>query len=273
MGKKAKKIQTPYTTGGYQISNEAIPLIKENQQKIANWDSGATTDNYLNKYYTVDKNADYQDFLRQYNRNMADATSSNYNATSGGYSSANQRNYDDLQRYENDQATRLYSQGVNNAYNMATQDYNNLLNASAVLNNNYSLGKEYSDIEQYNNAVKQSNKNWFSNLLSSAGTALSATGNPVLGAVGGVLGTAGNMTNTSTYLDTQQGGGQAGTYGTGAYGAGGQDFATLLGKGISQTNWYKNSKLGKEYANNNNSNTNSGLFTSTDPYNAQVRRS
>lgn len=209
MAKKAKKIQTDYTKGGRDISNTAIPLYQTNLQQIADYNNNpsARTDEYLDKYYT--NTSAQNDFLREYNRAMANKTANNYSATGGGYSSAGQRSYDDLQRHENDLASRLYDQGVANAAAMAQQDFNNLLNAGTSYHNAYGLGKEYSDIQQYNNMVKQNNK-WYNQIgqvLPAVGSAIGGKfGGPVGSAIGGAIGNGlGGMmsVDTSDYFGAQ----------------------------------------------------------------------
>lgn len=223
MAKQAKKIQTDYTKGGRDISNTAIPLYQTNLQQMADYNSNpsARTDEYLDKYYT---NTSYQnDFLREYNRAMSNKASQNYSATGGGYSSAGQRAYDDLQRYEDDLASRLYDQGVANARAMAQQDFNNLLQSNIPYQNAYSLGKEYSDIEQYNNMVHQNNK-WYNQVgqvLPAVGSAIgSKFGGPIGSTVGGAIGKGlGGMisTDTSNFFNSQ-GAGSGYQQGTGVQG-------------------------------------------------------
>ena len=222
MAKKAKKIQTDYTKGGRDISNTAIPLYQTNLQQIADYNNNpsARTDEYLDKYYT--NTSAQNDFLREYNRNMSNKTSQNYSATGGGYSSAGQRAYDDLQRYEDDLASRLYDQGLSSAAAMAQQDFNNLLNAGTSYHNAYGLGKEYSDIEQYNNMVKQNNawNNQVGQVLPAVGSAVGSIWGPVGSMVGGAIGKGlGGMmsTDTSDFFNSQNAGASQGA-GTGAQG-------------------------------------------------------
>lgn len=220
MAKRAKKIQTDYTKGGRDISNTAIPLYQTILQQMADYNNNpsARTDEYLDKYYT--NTTAQNDFLREYNRAMANKTAQNYSATGGGYSSAGQRSYDDLQRYENKLASQLYDQGVANAAAMAQRDFNNLLNAGNAYNQAYNLGKDYSDIEQYNNMVKQNNK-WYNQIgqvLPAVGSAIGSTfGGPVGSAIGGAIGNGlGGMmsVDTSGYFGAQ-GAGSGQGYGAG----------------------------------------------------------
>lgn len=228
MAKKAKKIQTDYTKGGRDISNTAIPLYQTNLQQIADYNNNpsARTDEYLDKYYT--NTTAQNDFLREYNRAMNNKTSQNYSATGGGYSSAGQRSYDDLQRHENDLASRLYDQGVANAAAMAQQDFNNLLQSNAAYQNAYGLGKEYSDIQQYNNMVKQANawNNQVGQILPAVGSAIGSIWGPVGSMAGGAIGKGlGGMmsTDTSDFFKSQNAGaGKGAGSGQGA-GTGAQD--------------------------------------------------
>lgn len=213
MAKAAKIKQTDYTKGGRDISNTAIPLYQENLNLIGDYNRNQgvdTINDYLDLYWG--NNAVQQsDFLRNYNRAMSGVTANNYGATSGGYTSSGQRAYDDQQRYQNDLAARLQSQGVNYASDMAQNYYNGLINANTSYNNAYQLGKAYSDTDQYNDLVDQQNGNWVSNLMSSAGTALMSSGNPYAMAAGAALGTAGNMMGVDTSgAMARIGGGNAG---------------------------------------------------------------
>lgn len=223
MAKKAKKVQTDYTKGGRDISNTAVPLYQTNLQRIDeyNTDPSAARDTYLDKYYT--NTSAQNDFLREYNRAMGNKTAQNYSATGGGYSSAGQRAYNDLQRYQDDLASRLYDQGVANAAAMAQQDFNNLLSAGNAYNQAYALGKEYSDIEQYNNMVNQNNK-WYNQaaqVLPAVGTAIGgAFGGTVGAGLGNVIGTGLGGTfgiDTSDYFGSQ-GAGSGQGFGAGAQG-------------------------------------------------------
>lgn len=174
--KKPKKIQTDYTRGGKAISDTAIPLYKENLLRMDNYldNPQALQDKYLQDYF-LDTQME-RDLNRQYKRNMAQMTGSNYNATTGGFASQNQKNYDDLQRDYNDYFARLQDQGVMSAYNMASNDYQNMLAANPYYNQAYGLGRDYSDIQQYNNMADQYNKNSW---LGTVGQGLSAVGQGV----------------------------------------------------------------------------------------------
>lgn len=199
MAKQAKVPQTEWTTAGMDISRTATPLYQSNLQRMDDYlsDPSATMDKYLNKYYGADS-AQYSDFLRQYNRAMGNTTANNYAATQGGYTSSGQRSYMDNQRAMNDLASRLQQYGVNSAALLGNQDYQNMLAANSAYNNAYMLGKNYSNIEQQNALIDAQNKNWWSNLLSAAGQAGMASGNPWGMALGAAANTVGGMTATDT---------------------------------------------------------------------------
>lgn len=192
MAKQPKKKQTDYTIGGRDISNTAIPLYQSNLTRIDNFleDPMAYQDKYLNKYFT--DTPTQNDFLRNYTRTMGNATANNYAATNGGYASLNQMNYDDLQRNKNDEFARLYNQGVTSAYNMSNQDFINMLNANNSYNQAYHLGKEYSDVDQYNDMVDQLNSNAWAGWVGDAGKVIGSIPTPWTMAIGGAMQGVGN---------------------------------------------------------------------------------
>lgn len=193
MAKQPKKKQTDYTIGGRDISNTAIPLYQKNLTRMDTYleDPTAAQDKYLNKYYT--NTPTQYDFLRDYNQQMAKLTANNYAATTGGYASQNQQNYDQQQRNYNDAAARLWNAGVTSAYNMSNQDFQNMLNANTSYNQAYQLGKAYSDVDQYNDMVDQVNSNWWAPVLSSAGSVISKIPHPATMAIGGAMQGAGDL--------------------------------------------------------------------------------
>ena len=194
--KHAKKKQTDYNIGGKAISDTAIPLYQKNLTRMDDYlsDPTARQDMYFGKYFNAD-NVDQSDFLRNYKRAMGQTTANNYSATSGGYSSSGQRAYDDNQRYWNDEAARLRNRGITSSYNMANQDYQNMVGANSSYLNAYGLGKAYSDVDQYNDAVNKANNNWYSGVMSSVGKGLQAIPNPWTQAIGAGLSAAGSLTN------------------------------------------------------------------------------
>lgn len=192
MSKKPKKKQTEWNKQGKAIADTAAPYYQSNLTRMDEYlqDPTARMDEYINKYYT--NTAERDAFMRNYNRGVSAATAYNYGATGGGYDSSNQRLYDDQQRYMNDLASRLYDKGVMSGAALANQDYSNLLAANNAYQNAYNLGKNYSDVDQYNYLRKQYNS--FGNqLMGSMGTIGSAIGSiwgPAGAAIGGAAGNA-----------------------------------------------------------------------------------
>lgn len=239
MAKQAKLKQTDYTIGGRNVSNTAIPLWQDNLTRMGEYldDPTQRMDMYLDRYYNAD-NVNNQDFLRQYNRAMNQRTGANYASTGGGYSSSGQRAYDDLQRYQNDLASRLRNAGIQSSYNMASGDFGNMLNANTAFQNAYGQGATYSQIDQQNDLNNQINKNWWSGAMQSAGNALMNAPNPWAKAIGAGLTTAGgafalDTTNAQNQLATmygQKGGGGAG------YNTNNQTFQNALDQ-INQFDW------------------------------------
>lgn len=241
MAKMAKDTQTDYTRGGKAISDTAIPLYQGNLRRMDEYleNPQRSINTYLDTYFNPESNATYNDFLRNYTRNMANTTAHNYSATGGGYSTSGQRAYDDQQRYQNDLASRLRKEGIQTAYNMANTDFQNMRGANADYNAAYQLGKAYSDIERYNNMVDQNNSflNQLSGVAGSAGKVLSAIPTPWTMAIGGALQGASALGSTDvSNLAGVLGAGQAGA------GVGGNisgDLFTNVGGSLMQ------------YANNN----------------------
>ena len=222
MAKVAKKKQTDYTKGGHEISQTAIPLYQTNLGRIDTYlsDPQARQEKYLKDYY--ENNTATSDFLRNYNKAMSDQTAYNYGATTGGYSTVGDRNYMDQQRYQNDLAARLRDQGVTSAYGMAVQDYQNMLAANNAYQNAYGLGKEYSDIDQYNYMADQQNSfgsqaaGVGGGLLKAAG-AVASVFNPALGmglmAAGNGLGSFQTQMPSTASTSTTGVGAQQGMFG------------------------------------------------------------
>ena len=262
MGKQAKIPQTDYTIGGRDISNTAIPYYKKGVTQLGNYMENVQNrmDPYLEKYINPAKAAEYSDFQRNYQRAMGQQTAQNYAAPGGGYSSANQLGYDDLQRYYNHYASELYAQGLNQANQMAAQEYNMLTGALGSYGNAYNLGKEYSQNEQYNKLVDEANKNWWSNLLTSAGDSIGSismqSGNPMVmaigGAIGGTMGTAGRMTgsNAGELASSLRGIGSGNSAGSGLNSQQYQNtmanMDTGIASGLNQFDWFKNNPFGKK---------------------------
>lgn len=274
MAKMAKQKQTDYTKGGRDVSNTAIPYWQNALGYADDYLADPTKyiDTYLNKYWS--NNANQSDFLRNYNRAMAGTTANNYAATQGGYSSAGKRAYNDQQYYQNDLASRLQTQGVKGASDMANSWYGNLLNTLPQYQAAYGAGKAYSDVDQYNYIAKQNNS--FGNQLASnagaigtiAGAALAPfTGGASL-AIGSALGKglqgALSIDPSSALLAAGLGSSSGGSAGTG------NDQWSNLDTAL--TNWYTNSSLNKD--NNANSNTTGALgaklgYENPQPYTTQ----
>lgn len=199
MPKQAKIPQTDWTRGGRDISNTSIPLYQENLTRMGDYlaDPQARMDDYLTKYYGSSA-IQNQDFLRNYNRQIAQQIGNNFAATGGGYTSSGERALMDRQRALNDLAARLNQYGVTSSYNMANQDFQNMRGANADYYNAYGLGQPYSQTEQYNSLVDQANNNWWSGAMSAAGSVLSAIPTPYTMAAGAALQGAGALTSVDT---------------------------------------------------------------------------
>lgn len=246
MAKMAKLKQTDYSKGGHDISQTAIPLYQNALNRADDYLSDPTQyiDTYLKKYWS-NNNATQSDFLRNYNRAMAGTTANNYAATQGGYSSAGKRAYNDQQYYQNDLASRLQTQGVNNAAQLAQNWFNSNLNAMPQYYNAYGLGKTYADIDQYNNIRHQNNSfgNQFldvgGQLSTSAGQVLSSIPNPWTQGIGAALQTQGTIMSSQA-IDPNSalraagiGGSSGGTQG--ADGNQWSNLATSVGGGLAAT--------------------------------------
>jgi len=264
MAKMAKDTQTDYTRGGKTISDTAISLYPTNLQRMDSYldNPYRRLNYYLDNYY--DNNVNQSDFLRGYNRRMANATANNYAATSGGYSTSGQRAYNDQQMYMNDLAARLRAQGVTDAHNMANQDFQNMRGANADYNAAYHLGKDYSDIERYNNMVDQNNSfmNQLGGIAGGVGKVFSAIPTPATQAIGAGLQVGGNLAST----DVSSLASRLGVSGVQGYGAGAQgDMYTNIGEGLATTaNRYPNGLLGQLYGGSRTrqvNSPNSTLFT------------
>lgn len=278
--KRSKKKQTDYNIGGKAISDTAIPLYQKNLTRMDDYlsDPTARQDEYMNKYFSTD-NAQNSDFLRNYQRAMANVTGNNYSATSGGYSSSGQRAYDDNQRYWNDLGSRLQGNNVSTAYSMANQDYQNMLGANSSYQNAYGLGKAYSDVDQYNDLVDQSNKNWYSNVMSTIGQGLSAIPDPLTSTIGAALQIGGNFTsnNAGDLVDSMSGLGEnnrataGGTSSLGnAFQTGFERIGTLVNDWKSGNKKYYPKWAGGKGIQANKVNSGGSLFSNNDPWTARI---
>lgn len=283
MAKMAKQKQTDYSKGGHAISQTAIPLYQNALNRADDYLSDPTQyiDQYLNKYWS-NNNANQSDFLRNYNRAMAGTTANNYAATQGGYSSAGKRAYLDQQYNQNDLASRLQTQGVNSAAQLAQNWYNSNLNAMPQYQNAYAQGKLYGDIDQYNNIAKQNNA--FGNqalgvggqLASSAGKVLSMIPTPITQGIGAGLQGLGAVASSQT-IDPNSalaaaglGGSSGGTTGEGTNQW--SNMATSIGRGLTGTaamggdNWVTTLFGG----NKDNTLSNNVGYSNAQPYTAQT---
>lgn len=189
MAKQPQIAQTDYTRGGHEISQTALPYYKNTVNQLGEYVGNVQNrlDPYLDKYVNLASASQMSDFLRQYNNAVSGATANNYNATGGGYASQNQGNYDDLQRYYNDLASRMYANNLSLADNMATQEYNMLTGGLQSFDNAFQQGKQYSSIEQYNQMAEEANKNWWTSVANTLGDIGLSTGNPIGMIAGGAL--------------------------------------------------------------------------------------
>ena len=239
--------QTDYTKGGRDISNTAIPLYQNNLTRMDEYlaDPMAAQDAYLNKYYNANT-AQNTDFRRAYQRDMAKMTANNYTATNGGYSSLGNRSYVDNQRNWNDAAARLYQQGVDSAYNMASQDYDNMLKANSAYANAYKLGEEYSRIDQFNDQVDQANSQGWNSLMDAAGEAGMKSGNPYAMAIGAALKVGAGMTRKDMTLSSPYAS-SSGNTGASQQSSGTSQAAGMFGKQMTDiiSGIYNSRKAGK----------------------------
>jgi len=192
--KMAKLPQTDWTRGGHEISQTAIPLYKENLTRMGDYlaDPMAYQQEYLDRFYNAD-NIRNQDFLKALKRAMGNTTANNWAATTGGYTSAGNRSYNDRQKHWNDLASRLADYGITSSYDMASQDFQNMRGANADYNAAYELGKNYSAIETQNYLADKQNKNWWAGALKGAGQAIGSIPHPVTMAIGSAMTTAGEL--------------------------------------------------------------------------------
>ena len=234
MAKQAKQTQTDWTRQGKSIADTSVPLYEDALKLQGDYLSNPQSyiDSYLNKYWS--NSSDQSDFLRQYNRAVSNATANNYSATSGGYSSSGQRAYDDTQRYENDLAARLQTQGVGKAADLVNQWYGNLNTGLGNYRNAYALGQPYSNVEQYNYLVDQNNSfgNQLAGLAGGAGKVLSAIPTPWTQAIGAGLQAAGNLGSIDNSAAMSALG-----YGSGGSSGGSSwtDIANSVGRGLTAT--------------------------------------
>lgn len=250
--KEAKIKQTDWTKGGRDISNKAIPYYQEGLDQLHDYTKNVQNrlDPYIEKYINPASAAVQSDFMRNYQRAMGHQTAQNYAATGGGYSSANQLGYDDLQRYYNDYASRLYNQGLTAANQLANNEYDIIQGSLGAYGNAYKLGENYSNIDQYNDMVDQANDNAWTGWMNTLGDVGLASGNPYAMAAGAVLKGVGTAFGKDfSAMDSLR------ARATGASANSGQYSNTAsnqvgLGKGLertlSQFDWFKSYPFGKQ---------------------------
>ena len=242
MAKMAKKIQTDYTKGGHDISQTAIPYYQNTLTTLNNYIQNPyeTIDTILDKYYR--NTSEQSDFLRNYQRAMANTSANNFASTGGGYSSSGQRAYNDNQRYWNDAMARLHDQGVGSAANMQNAWYNQALQGAGAFQTAYKNGEDYSNIEQYNNLADQYNSfgNQFGQAMGGVGKVLSAIPNPWTQAIGaGLQMGSGFMTTDVDRAMNSIGATASKNDGTGGW-------AESVATGLAGTDW---SKMGTVFGN------------------------
>lgn len=169
-GKKAKTPKTQYQTENQQLGRDAYGRITPALDRLESL--SMNPDEYrqqgINNFFN--SSADWNDAMRQYRRQMNQATANNYNAMNGGYSSAGQKYYDDTQRYANDLNSRLYDRGVQTVNNMLSQDTGLAQNYYNTLMGQHDLAAQPDAIDTANQLIDKSNKNAWSNILGQAGT-------------------------------------------------------------------------------------------------------
>lgn len=248
--KEEKIAQTDYTRGGKKISDTAIPYYVNNLNQLNDYMQNIQNrlDPYMD-YVNLSQAATQNDFLREYQKAMSNMTGNNYASTNGGYSSLNQQNYDDLQRYYDDLQSRYYTQGVNLASDLASQEWSMLAQTPTVWNNAYNAGKAYSDTERYNAMVDDYNSNAWTNIANTLGDIGLSSGNPYAMAAGVAL--KGVGTAFSKDYSAMDGLRQAatGVRDSGQYNSGSaytnMDIGGSLGNYLSNFNWFNNNSLSK----------------------------
>lgn len=258
--KEAKYKQTDYTIGGRDISNTAIPLYQEGLKQLGDYNRNVKNriDPYIENYINLQNASAKSDMLREYQQTMGDLTGSNYAATGGGYSSLNQSNYDQNQRYYNDLASRMYANNLGAAQSMANEEYQMLYNALGAYDTAYAKGKDYSYYDQYNDLVDQQNSSAWAKTMSGIGEGIRnismSSGNPLVMAIGGTLGQGMKMVGDANYVDTSAARANLGHsyYGgsgvsEGAYSSGlNKETTAGIASLFNNYDWFKNNPFGKK---------------------------
>lgn len=196
-GKKAKQVKTQYETENQTLGRDAYskmaPALNRYSDLAMNPDE--YRQKYLNEYYGADS-AQNSDFLRNYRRQMSNATANNYAATHGGYSSAGNKYYNDVQRSQNDLASRLQDYGVQGANSLYNTDFANTQNYYGILKGTHDLAQAPDAIDAYNDQINKANKQWWTNALSSVGNVVEAAAPGWWKAIGTGMKLAGNAGST-----------------------------------------------------------------------------
>lgn len=183
-GKKAKTPKTQYQTEQQKLGRKAYPYVQPAFERYQ--DLTMNPDKYRQEkadtYFNSD--ADWNDALRNYRRQMSNATANNYTATGGGYSSAAQRYYDDVQRAANDYNARLYSRGLSNVENMLGNDITYAGNAYNLANTQHAYAMQPDAIDTANALIDKNNRNAWSNMLQATGKVVSMIPTPITRAIG-----------------------------------------------------------------------------------------
>lgn len=250
-GKSAKTPKSQYQTETQSLGRYAYDKINPQLDRIGELTNNADDyrKSHINDYFN--SSASWNDAMRNYRRQSAAATANNYAATGGGYSSAGQRLYDDMQRNLNDYNARLYDQGVNTVEGMLGVDRAAAQNYYNTLVNQHAMAREGDLIDVQNQLVDKANKNGWTSLLNSAGDVASLFGpwGKAIGAAMKVGSWAGstNYNNALNSVNNQLASIQNTRGGQGSYISnvdGGKatvnDIFGGVGDAIGSTDWYKN---------------------------------
>lgn len=238
LGKKARQEKTDFENEGQELGKYAYPKINPTLDRIGDltMNPDEYRQNLLNTYYNSDNSAMWSDAMRNYRRQMANATANNYAATNGGYSSAGDKYYNDIQRYQNDLNSRLWDYGVNSANSMYNKDLANTQDYYNTLTNQWGLKKAGDAIDAYNQQVDKSNKQWWTNALNEVGSAVEALAPGPWKAIGTGM-RVGGWAGSTDYSDNlaRLAGQFGGNVDPSAYRNGATDLGGIVSSGIN--NW------------------------------------
>ena len=170
-GKKQKQQATQYERENQELGRQAYPQIQPTLDRIGDLTMNPDTyrKQYLNDYYNLENSAKWNDAQRQNLRTLNSATSRNYAATNGGYSSAGAKYYDDKLRAVNDANARLWDEGVRTAEGLRTNDLKGTQTYYRNLIGQHDLAQTADAIDTYNNVVDQANKRWWTEPIAQRG--------------------------------------------------------------------------------------------------------